>query len=169
MSLMLPRHGRRPDPGAGLLRAEHFQMGYVTNDLDRARALFADLGVPDFRRLEGRMPRGGAIRADFAWVGPLMYELIEATGDGSDVYDWCLPDGDGFHLRHHHLGYLVETRARWDALIAQAAAAGWAMPYRNANPLLEACFVQVPGLPHYLEYLLPEPAGLDFFDSVPRH
>lgn len=157
------------DPGAGLLRAEHFQMAYATNDLTRARALLQDeLGIGDFSMLEGELPAGGYLRAIFAWVGTVMYEVIEATGPGSEIYAGRLPKGDGFALRHHHLGFLIHTEAQRDAVLAEAAAKGYALAYRNTNPLVEAMFIDVPGLEHYLEYLLPTQVGLDFFASVPR-
>ncbi|HEX7874342.1 MAG TPA: VOC family protein [Sphingobium sp.] len=169
MSFMLPRTSDRFDPASGLLRAEHFQMAYATNDVEQARALFGQrLGIKDFTRLEGPLAMGGAIRVELAWVGTIMYELIEATGPGSELYMDRLPTGDGFHLRHHHLGYLVHDQAQWDGVMAAAAREGWAVPYSNRNPMMAACFVDVPELGHYLEYLFPEQAGIDFFNGVAR-
>lgn len=157
------------DPGAGLLRAEHFQMAYVTNDIDRACALLKDgLGISAFAELGGALPDGGQLRAVFAWVGTVMYEVIEASGPGSDIFIGRMPQSDGFVLRHHHLGFLIHTEAQRDAVLAEASAKGYRMAHRNANPLVEAIFIDVPGLEHYLEYLLPTQAGLDFFASVPR-
>jgi catechol 2,3-dioxygenase-like lactoylglutathione lyase family enzyme len=156
--------------GAGLLRAEHFQVAYATNDIDRACDLFRErLGIGEFRRLEGQMPSGGTIRVELAWVGPVMYELMTASGPGSALYMDRLPAGPGFAIRHHHLGYLVVDDAEWEALLASADKAGWAVPYQNDNPgFLRSCFVDAAPLGHYLEYIQPEPAGLDFFHSVPR-
>jgi hypothetical protein len=170
MPFRLSRRACAFDPGRGLLLAEHFQMAYATNDIDRACDLFAQrLGIKQFRRLEGRMPAGGQIRAELAWVGTLMYELISASGPGSNIYMSRLPASERFALKHHHLGYLIHDQAQWDGVMAQAERSGWSVPYRNTNPLLEACFVDVPELGHYLEYLFPQQAGLDFFESVPRH
>jgi hypothetical protein len=170
MPFRLSRRACAFDPGRGLVLAEHFQMAYATNDIDRACDLFGQrLGIKQFRRLEGRMPAGGQIRAELAWVGTLMYELISASGPGSDIYMSRLPAGESFALKHHHLGYLIHDQAQWDGVMVQAEQNGWSVPYRNINPLLEACFVDVPELGHYLEYLFPQQAGLDFFESVPRH
>jgi hypothetical protein len=81
-----------------------------------------------------------------------------------------LPQGDGFALKHHHLGYLIHDQQQWDALLAEIERGGWTMPYRNDNPgFLQACFVDVPQLGHYLEYIFPEEAGLAFFEGVPGH
>lgn len=169
MSFMLPRIGADFDPAAGLLRAEHFQMAYATNDIDRAKTVFGErLGIREFRQIEGPTPQGGYIKAALAWVGSIMYELIDATGEGSDLYAGRLPRDGAFHIRHHHLGYLIHDQAQWDGVLAEAARNGWAVPYRNRNPMLEACFVDVPELGHYLEYLFPVQAGVDFFNGVPR-
>ena len=82
---------RRPlpivDPASGVLRAEHFQIAYATNDIDRAQAILANrYGIGAFRRLEGPLAAGGQIRVELAWVGPVMYELLTASGPGSAIY-----------------------------------------------------------------------------------
>ena len=169
MTQLLTRVPVACDPSAGLLRAEHFQMAYVTNDIDRACALLKDgLGIAGFTELGGALPEGGQIRAMFAWVGTVMYEVIEASGPGSAIFSDRLPAGGDFVLRHHHLGFLIHTADQRDALLAEVSAKGYRLAHRNANPLVEAIFVEVPGLEHYLEYLLPTQAGLDFFAAVPR-
>jgi Glyoxalase/Bleomycin resistance protein/Dioxygenase superfamily len=170
MEHLLSRSTASCNPGDGLLLAEHFQMAYVTSDMERALDLFKTrFGIQKFSRLEGQMPTGGQIRAEFAWVGTIMYELICASGPGSDLYMDCLPRDDEFHVKHHHLGFLLRRREQWDAVMLKARQSGWAIPYRNDNPLVEVCFVDVPELGHYLEYFLPKAAGLSFFESVPRH
>ncbi|HLB91540.1 MAG TPA: VOC family protein [Terriglobales bacterium] len=170
MEHMLSRSAACCDPGAGLLLAEHFQMAYVTTDMERALDLFKTrFGIQRFSRLEGQMPAGGQIRAEFAWVGTIMYEVICASGPGSDIYMERLPRGDGFHLKHHHLGFLLRSREQWDAVMVKARQSGWSVPYHNDNPLVEVCFVDATELGHYLEYFLPKQAGLAFFENVPRH
>ena len=170
MEQLLSRPAARGTPGDGLLLAEHFQMAYVTTDMERALDLFKTrFGIQSFRRLEGQMAAGGHIRAEFAWVGTVMYEVICASGPGSDLYMDRLPRGDGFHLKHHHLGFLLRSREEWDAILAKAGEIGWSIPYRSDNPLVEVCFVDATELGHYLEYFLPKQAGLNFFESVPRH
>ena len=157
------------DPSKGLLRAEHFQMAYATNDIDRACAVFRErFGIGEFRRLEGQMPAGGQIRIELAWVGTIMYELLTASGAGAAIYMDRLPPGDGFAIKHHHLGYLIGSDTQWAALLAQVEAEGRTMPYLNHSPgFMRNCFVDAPELGHYLEYLCPEPAGLAFFEGVP--
>lgn len=169
MSFVLPRIATSGGPAAGLLRAEHFQMAYVTNDADAACELLGrQLGIAAFARLEGPNPEGGHVRAEFAWVGNLMFEVIEASGPGNAIFTQRLPQRDGFVLHHHHLGYLIKDQAEWEALLANTAAHGWAIPHHGINPLVEVCFVEVPGLPHLLEYLFATEVGMQFFNSVPR-
>lgn len=170
MPYMLTRPAASFDPGSGLLIAEQFQMAYVTTDIDRACDLLGtQLGIREFAPLGGPFPEGGQIQARFAWVGTLMYEVIQATGPGSAIYSSRLPQGDGFHIKHHHLGFLIHDREQWDRGREAAKRNGFAIPYTGSNPLVDVCFIDVPELGHYLEYLLPTQAGLDFFESVPRH
>ncbi len=155
-------------PAQGLLRTEHFQMAYATNDIDRACGIFRErYGIKEFRRLEGPLPTGGHIRVELAWVDTIMYELITAHGPGSDLYGGRLPAGD-FAIRHHHLGFLIHDAAQWDALQAEIKRGGWSMPHINNNAgFMQSCFVDVSELGHYFEYIFPEPAGLAFFEGVP--
>ncbi|MBW8783208.1 MAG: VOC family protein [Novosphingobium sp.] len=171
MPQLLTRPPVAHDPAAGVLMAEHFQVAYATNDIDRACAIFTEqLGIREFRSLEGELPAGGHIRIELAWVGTVMYELMIASGPGSQITMSRLPQGGGFALKHHHLGYLIHDQAQWDALLAEAERKGFAVPHLNDTPgFIRSCFVDVPVLGHYLEYLFPEPAGMAFFDSVPRH
>jgi hypothetical protein len=163
---------REPSDGAtafGLLRAEHFQMAYVTNDLERACDLFRDqLGICAWASLGGPTPDGGEIYARFAWVGTLMYEVICARGPGSAIFMDRLPQTSGFALEHHHLGFLIQNERQWNGVLTSAAHHGWGVPHIGASPLTKVCFVDVPALGHYLEYLFATPDGLDFFASVPR-
>ncbi len=159
-----------PDLTRGLLRAEHFQIAYATNDIDRAKALFSErYGITQWTRLEGQLPTGGQIRVELAWVGTLMYELMWSSGEGSAIYMDRLPAEPGLHIKHHHLGYLLDE-AGWDALMVTVELEGHAMPHVNHNPgFIKSCFVDAPELGHYLEYICPQPAGATFFESVARN
>ena len=158
------------DPAAGLLRTEQFQIAYATNDIERARKLFEErYGIKAFRRLEGQLPAGGHIHIELAWVGSTMYELLTATGPGSALYIGKLSTNE-FAIRHHHLGFLIHSEAEWNALLTEIAHKGWNMPSKSSNPgFMQSCFVEVPELDHYFEYLFPEAAGLAFFESVPSN
>lgn len=158
-----------PAPAAGTLGFEQFQMAYVTNDIERACDAFrARYGVPDFRRLEGPLADGGHIRIEIAWAGGTLYELVEATGPGSDFYANRLP-ADRFAIRHHHLGFFVPGAEEWQALQTRIEEGGWKVVLRSDIPgFMQACYIEAPELEHYLEYLLCEPTGLEFFETAPR-
>jgi hypothetical protein len=156
------------NPRDGVLRTEHFQMAYATNDIARARQLFEErYGIREFRRLEGPLRQGGSIHIELAWVGTIMYELLTAVGPGSSIYVDKLPTTQ-FAIRHHHLGYLIHDETEWNALFTEVARQGLNMPHvSHTEGFMRSCFVEAPELGHYFEYLFPEPAGLAFFESVP--
>ena len=170
MATTLRRSSATFAPAKGLLRAEHFQIAYATNNIDRARDCLSErLGILEFRSLEGATPAGGHIRVELAWVGPTMYELITASGPGSELYVGRLGTDD-FAIRHHHLGFVIADEAQWQAVFAEAERQGFAVPYENETPgFMRSCFVDVPELGHYLEYLWPTAAGLDFLENVPAN
>ena len=100
----------------GLLRKDHFQVSYVTNDLERAKRTFSErYGIGKFASLGGPMPDGGTISVAFAWVGGTLYEIIQAQGPKTEFYNRDLPSGH-FAIRFHHLGFLVHDRAAWEQL-----------------------------------------------------
>ena len=80
-----------------------------------------------------------------------------------------VPDGD-FTLVHHHLGFLIRDEAEWQGLMRRVEEGGFTLAYENNTPgFIRYCFVESPPLDHYLEYLFPEPAGMAFFNDVPRN
>jgi extradiol dioxygenase family protein len=166
--LTRPRAIFRPEQG--LLRNEHFQVAYVSNDIERARAIFGDrFGIREFRHIEGETALGGYMKVELAWVGATMYELIEASGPGTEFYTKRLPEKN-FGMHFHHLGYLVHDKAGWDAVEAQVTTHDWPMVINlNTEGFMRYCYVEVPELGHYLEYILPEAAGIEFFESVPSN
>jgi catechol 2,3-dioxygenase-like lactoylglutathione lyase family enzyme len=166
--LRLPSPVFRPEEG--LLRNEHFQIAYVTTDIARASAIFGDrFGIREFRHVEGATPFGGYMKVGLAWVGATMYELIEASGSGTEFYTRRLPQRD-FGMHFHHLAYLVRDQAGWDAVEAQQTKHGWPMVINQSTEgFMRYCYIEVPELGHYLEYILPEPAGIEFFESIPSN
>lgn len=165
---MIIRRPSLPDQARGVLGREHFQIAYATNDIARAMETFrAKFGISEFRALEGPLPRGGHIHIELAWVGNLMYELLTASGPGSEPFTRGLP-ADSYALRHHHLGYLVRDAADWEALQSDIAAGGWAITHAGDNPgFMRTCIVEVPDLGHALEFIWAAEAGRAFFESVP--
>lgn len=158
-------------PASGLMRNEHFQVAYATNDIDKARDVFGTrYGIKAFRRLEGGLPAGGNIRIELAWVGTVMYELLTAEGPGSDIYMYRIPEGSDFVIRHHHLGYMIHDQQAWEGLDVDAERSGCRVLHKNCTPgFMSSSFIETPELGHLLEYLFPEQAGIDFFEGVPNN
>ncbi len=155
-------------PQDGLLRAEHFQIAYVTNDLDRACAVFGEqYGVKAFSRLDADLPDMGEIHIRLAWVGGVMLELIQAAGPGMAFYNDRLP-ADAFAIRHHHFGYLVDGVAPWEALRRRVEAEGRPIPFEGGTAAyMRFFYVEAADLGHYLEYFVLGPDGNAFFENVP--
>jgi Glyoxalase/Bleomycin resistance protein/Dioxygenase superfamily len=168
MTGLLTRPEAPVSPGAGLLRKDHFQVSYVTNDLERACEVFAQrYGITSFEYLRGPMPAGGRIAVAFAWVGGTLYEIIEAEGPRTEFYNDCLPSGE-FAIRFHHLGFLIHDRESWRALEREFEEQGWRIVSKTAgNGFMDAYYVEAPELGHYLEYIYPEQPGLEFFRRIP--
>lgn len=159
-----------PRPGPGLLGKEHAHSAWVTNDLDRAVEIFTRrYGVADFRLIEGPMPQGGHIRVAFAWAGGQVLEIICATGPATEFYNELLPEGE-FAIRFHHLGFIVHDDDGWRALERELAEGGWPIAYETrTGTFIDAWYIKAPELGHYLEYVRPLPAGIDFYAAVPAN
>jgi extradiol dioxygenase family protein len=170
MTLLVNRPDSILAPGNGLLRNDCFQVAYATNDIERACSVFAQrFGVKEFRRLAGQLPAGGHIHVELGWAGNTMYELFQCTGPGSDFFNTVLP-AEGFAIRHHHLGFLIEDMAGWEALHEEIKQGGWTLHSNSHNVgFLRACIVEIPELGHYMEFILPEAAGKNFFANVPSN
>ena len=157
-----------PRPGHGLLAREHAHSAWVTNDMDRALAIFTDrYGIAAFRQIAGDMPGGGHIRVAFAWAGGQVLEVICASGLGTEFYNELLPD-DEFAIRFHHLGFIVHDEAGWRDLKADLREGEWPIAHQSlTGTFIDAYYVKAPELGHYLEYVRPLQAGIDFYASVP--
>lgn len=159
-----------PRVGHALLGREHSHSAWVTNDLDRAVEIFSRrYGVTEFQFLEGDMPTGGFIRVAFAWAGGQVLEIICASGPGSEFYNEMLP-GTEFAIRFHHLGFIVHDEAGWQALEADLQAGDWPIVSSTlTGDFIDAYYINAPELGHYLEYIRPLAAGVDFYAAVPAN
>jgi hypothetical protein len=166
----LTRPAQTFGPGAGLFRNDHFQIAYNTNDMDKAVALFGErYGIKEFQKLEGPTPSGGQVRMYIAWAGGVMYELLWAEGPGTEVFRAGLP-AEGFAIRPHHLGYYVPTEEAWNDLLAEIERTGRKIVHTTHVPgFLRAIIVEQPELGHFLEYILPEAGGIQFFETAPSN
>jgi Glyoxalase/Bleomycin resistance protein/Dioxygenase superfamily len=165
---------RRPEPasstGPGLVRHDHFQIAWNTTDMDRAKAIFAERhGVKEWRTLAGPTAQGGKVHMEIGWAGGVMYELLWGEGPGTDVFRAGLPE-QGFALRPHHLGYHVPTAEAWDAVRREVERQGLKVLHSTHVPgFLQAIIVEEPDLGLFLEYIFPEEAGIQFFETSPSN
>jgi hypothetical protein len=162
---------RKPSKtGSSLLGREHAHSAWVTNDLDRAIDIFSRrYGVSDFSFIEGPMPTGGHIKVAFAWAGGQVLEIIMGSGPGAEFYNEMLPP-DEFAIRFHHLGFIVHDEAGWRALEADLRAGDWPIAHETlTGDFIDAYYIKAPELGHYLEYVRPVQAGVDFYAAVPAN
>ena len=157
------------DPSRGLLHAEHFQIAYVTNDIDRATEVFRErFGVREFRANDNEMPGGTSIAVRSVWIGDRMYEICCGKGPGMELYtDWAREGGD-FTLKFHHLGYLILDDQAWSGLELQIEAGGWRVRTASDIPgFFRGCYVEVPELGHFLEFVQPREGLLERLNATP--
>jgi catechol 2,3-dioxygenase-like lactoylglutathione lyase family enzyme len=157
------------DPSKGLLNNEHFQLGYVTNDIPRALAIFADrFGITRWRENDADLPDGGRVSTRTVWVGAMMYEIALGYGAGMECFSDYAPQDGVFVLKFHHFGYLVPDEAAWTVLEEQLAQGG--LRVRKPSDIagyVKTCFVEVPELDHLLEYILPREGLLAKMNETP--
>lgn len=157
------------DAGKGLLSNDHFQIAYVTNDIDRAVAVFKQrFGVGSFRESDNEGPNGMRVCIRSVWIGSLMYEICYGTGPGMELYSEAAPPGDEFILKFHHFGYLIPDEAAWDLLEERIAQGGWTKRTDSDIPgFFRGCYVEVPELGHFLEFVMPRQGLLDRMNATP--
>jgi hypothetical protein len=157
------------DPAKSLLHNEHFQIAYVTNDVDRAVKVFGErFGVKTFRANDNELPSGTKVCIRAAWIGGMMYEICYGRGPGMELYtDWAPPDGD-FVLRFHHFGYLVPDDDAWTALEHEIERGGWKVRTKSdIAGFFRGCYVEVPELGHFLEFVQPRRGLLERMNATP--
>jgi len=149
-----------------------FQLGYVTRDLDRACAAFADrFGAVDFTvsepgPIDGRQPP--TRRIALTWIDEVMTEIIEPDPAQRTIYDDALPAADERGaIRLHHLGYLIDDH---EAMLTRLGQMGYAVPLHGGMPgALDYIYADTRAhLGHYCEFIRLDEGGRAFFGSVPR-
>ncbi|HLS99841.1 MAG TPA: VOC family protein [Porticoccaceae bacterium] len=156
-----------------------FQFAYVTNDIERAKAVFAEqYGVRQFLTLpepiasevyrEGRRVTN-VLKLAFAGVDHNQIELIEPVDDGSGIYAEVLPES-GFALVFHHVACRHRERAEWDAFRAGLDEQRHPIAIENAaGPASFLYLDERKTLGHYLEYMWLDPASAAMFASIPNN
>jgi hypothetical protein len=157
------------DPAKGLLNNEHFQIAYVTNDIERAVEIFRTrFGVSRFRANDDALEGGTKVGIRSAWIGGMMYEICSGAGPGMELYTDRAPPGGAFVLRFHHFGYMIPDEPAWDALELQIEQGGWKVRTRSDIPgFFRGCYIEVPELGHFLEFILPGPGLLKRMNTTP--
>jgi hypothetical protein len=151
---------------------EFFQLGYVTNDLDRGMAELKALhSIGSFKEMRDlHLPTG----PDREWVGHfalafkqgIQFELIAPAGDDGGIYRDLLLHQE-FTLRFHHLGHFVSSLEAYQSLLKRAAER-WELPVNcGAFGGFYAYADARKDLGHFLEYFTFPSA--DFFADVPRY
>jgi hypothetical protein len=93
---------------------------------------------------------------------------VDAQGEGAQMYRSLLP-AEGFAIRHHHLGFLIENDAQWDALRATCIAEGMTIEITGSfADALRFFYCKAPDLNHYLEYIQLYEGGRGFFASIAK-
>jgi len=157
------------DPSRGLLHNDHYHVGYVTNDLDRAAGIFRErFGVRAFRETSNHMAGGTSIALRSVWLGNMMYEITCGKGPGMELYTDHAPTGGDFVLSFHHYGYLVPDEQAWADLARKIDTGGWKVVLDSDTPgYCRACYVDAPELGHYLEFVLPREGLLERLIATP--
>ena len=165
---ILKQPGPPKSPARGWLCREQSHTAYVTNDMDRALDIFAGrYGLGDYSFIEGPMPQGGSIKVAFAWAGGQIYEIIQAHGPQAGFYNEMLPENE-FAIRFHHLGFVIHDEAGWRQLEQELKESDWPLAYSTqTGTFIDAYYIKAPELGHYIEYVRPFQAGLDFYAAVP--
>lgn len=156
-----------------LLFQGHFQLAYVTHDLESAQSVMADhFGITrwevlDLAALDHQSP---ALRIANAYVGGRMVELIEVNPDVESLYSAWLPQ-DGAVVRFHHLGFLIADADEYAQARQHLIDRGYAMASEGSfGDILDFFYADTSAaLGHYYEVIRLKPAGQDFFQHVPEN
>lgn len=172
----------RPVSTVADLLANIWQLGYVTNDLERAvDQLRARLGLEHLVTLPA-LPASAAVflregdepapfEAKFAMGarGGLIVELIEPVSGEVGFYNDALPEDGSFAIvLHHFAGFIPTGDEEWERLRGVLATAGMRIDYTFVIPdRVRGGYVDTRAqLGHFLEICQLERADLDFFRGL---
>jgi hypothetical protein len=143
-----------------------FQIAYASNDVERAAALIKDrFGTGSFTIMD---PPGDIMRIGLAFAGTTMFEVIQPLNEPTGMYANWIAGIEGFALRHHHIGMLVDSEQELAAIRAAHVDSGTPVVTEGSMPgVLDFLYVDVtPLLGHYLEYIRLEEGGRAMFAGV---
>jgi len=147
--------------------ARHSQVAYVTNDMERALAVFRDqYDVPSFHVFANDAPGlvqsdGARLKIALALVGGVEIELIEPQGDSAPLFSDVLPTDGSFAIRFHHIAYRIEgTLADYEGHLASIDGAAHPVVLNGAlGDLMRFAYTDERALlGHYVEHVWMDPA-----------
>jgi hypothetical protein len=109
------------------------QLGYITNDIDRAMSDFRTLfEIPKFKTMrdltfETLGDKCGRAHFALAFKGDIQYEIIQPLGGDVAFYAHAVP-AEGYGVRFHHYGTHFASRSDFYAAMANARDRGWTIP-----------------------------------------
>ncbi len=154
-----------------------FQTAWVTNDLARAADVFREqhgvnnIGIyRDFALSVFDQP-DLVIDVALFYVGDLQFEVIEPVSGPDDLYRRYLPAEQGFLLKHHHFGNVVDNREKYDALLADFRSRGVPIDVDGSFGDSGRFFYADTrdSVDHYQEFVLLDAATEEFLQSIPRN
>jgi hypothetical protein len=147
-----------------------FQRAYVTTDLDRAVRVFSErYGVSEFvpfPNIHSHHTDGmeSELNVALSYAGDTMIELIEPAGGDDRLWRDHL-SSNGFQIRFHHNGFLVDSEAELLALAARSD--GPTLRLQGISLGTRFLYLDsVAELGHYLEYVLPTPESRRFMEAL---
>ncbi|TAL02172.1 MAG: hypothetical protein EPO08_07765 [Rhodospirillaceae bacterium] len=153
-----------------VLFRNHYQMGYVVRDMEKAIAnLKEKFGVANWH-VRSFGPEAPVVALGRAYVQRVMIELVQATPNEKSIYSDWIPASDSA-LRLHHFGYLIDSEEDWRQAIAQCEAAGCpAAMAGSAGEIVDFYYADtVAQLGHYCELIRLKIPSEDYFAEVPRN
>jgi hypothetical protein len=158
--------------------ARHSQVAYVTNDLDRAIAVFEqDFGAPGFFSFNTADagvggPDSPKLRIALTNVGGVEIELIQPLANAA-LYQDALTPGDDLQIRFHHTCIRIDgTLQDWDSHVASIDFAKHPRAIEGglADEMRFIYTDERPRLGHYVEHVWMSPAMLAHMNaSVPHY
>ena len=145
-----------------------FQIAYVTSDLDRAMEIMRrDYGWGEFLVLRD-MPDALTHMA-LAYSGDMMIELMQPVAASGDFYSDHLDGAAGFTMRHHHFGYLRDSREAMAERRAAHVALGHGIVLEGETPgAVQYLYVDCRAtIGHFLEYVRLDEGGREMFAAIP--
>jgi hypothetical protein len=148
-----------------VLFRNHFQMGYVVRNMDKAiENLQKKFGVAGWRILD--IPEGEPVkRLGFSYVQNSMIELVEMRPGQEIFFKPWIPESETA-IRLNHLGYMMNSEEEWDTVSQQFEAAGYQIAVaKSLGDVRFQYYDTVADLGHYCEITYLGPTAKNFFDA----